>query len=118
MARDIDPNNLSIGDVLRIVAPTIALIAILILVGRFAPNYVWLLLVLISVGAFVCVLRLPKKDLAAIAEHEQQLEDKIGSFPIVGSIAKIAWRLLGWLSIVFGVFVLVLLAATSVRNIF
>ena len=52
MAREFDPINLAAGDVLRIAAPTIAVIALLVLVGKFAPDYVWLLIVLLAGGAY------------------------------------------------------------------
>ena len=117
MARDFDPNNLSAGDVLRAVAPTIIAIAVLLLVGRFAPDYVWLLIVFIVVGVYVWVSKLPKKDLAAIAEKERELEDKIESIPVVGPVAKPAWRLLNWLAIVLGAIMLIVFILASVRNL-
>ncbi len=117
MAREIDPNNLSVGDVLRIVAPTIAVIAALILVGKFAPDYVWLLIVLLVGGVYVYVSRLPKKDLATIAEREQKFENKIGAIPVVGPIAKPAWRLLNWLAVILGAVMLILFVLASIKNL-
>jgi ABC-type branched-subunit amino acid transport system permease subunit len=102
MARNFDPSNLSAGDVLRAVTPAIVAIAVLILVGRFAPDYLWLVIVFIVVGVYVWVSNLPKKDLAAVAEKERELEDKIRGIPVVGRVAKPAWRLLSWLALVLG----------------
>ncbi len=118
MAREIDPNNLSAGDVLRIVAPTIAAIAVLILVGKFAPDHVWLLIVLLVGGIYLYVSRLPKKDLAAIAEREREVENKIGAIPVVGPIAKPAWRLLNWLAVILGAIMLILFVLASIKNLF
>ncbi|MDH5501466.1 MAG: hypothetical protein OEY72_10250 [Gammaproteobacteria bacterium] len=117
MAREIDPNNLSAGDVLRVVAPTIAVVAVFILVGKFAPDYVWLLIALLVGGIYVYVSRLPKKDLAAIAEREQHFENKIGAIPVVGPIAKPAWRLLNWLAVILGAVMLVLIVVVSIKNL-
>ena len=117
MARDFDPNNLSAGDVFRAVVPTIAVIAVLVLVGRFAPNYVWLLIILLVGGVYVYVTRLPKKDIVAITEREQELENKIGNVPLVGPIAKPAWRLLNWLAVIFGAIMLILFVLTSIKNL-
>ena len=117
MAREFDPNNLSAGDVLRILAPTVAVIAVVVLVGRFAPDYVWLLFVLTSVGAYLYVSRLPKKDLAAMVEQDQKFENKIGSLPVIGRIAKPAWRLLNWLVVVFSTIMLILFTLSSITNL-
>ncbi len=117
MARDIDPNNLAAGDVLRLVAPTIAVVAVLVLVERFAPDYAWVLIVLLLGGIYVYVTKLPKKDLAALAEREHELENKIGSIPVVGPIAKPAWRLLNWVLAIIGAIMLLLFILASIKNL-
>ena len=118
MARDFDPINLSAGDVFRAIAPTVAVIAAFILVGRFAPDFIWLFIVLLTVGIYVFIVKLPKKDLAAIAEKEQELEDKIGRIPVVGRIAKPAWRLFNWIGAILGAIMLIVLILASVKNFF
>ena len=117
MARDMDPNNLSASDVLRIVAPIIVVIAVLIMVGKFAPDYFWVLIVLMGGSVYVYVSKLPEKDLAAIAEREQQLEDKIGTIPFVGSIVKPAWRLLNWVAVILGAIMLILFVLASIKKL-
>lgn len=121
MARDFNPNNLSAGDVLRILASSIALIFVLLIavlfVSRFAPDFTRLFIGLLGIGVFVVITRLPKKDLAAISEKEHELEEKIGRIPIIGSVAKPAWRSFNWLTVILGVIVLILLVLASVMNL-
>ncbi len=117
MARKIDPNDLSAGDVLRLVAPTIALIALLILVGKFAPHFIWLLIVLLVIGFYVTVSKLPQKDLAAMEEKEREIQGKIESLPVVGPIAKSAWRIFSWIGFIIGALFLILIVFESVKNL-
>jgi len=118
MAGDFDPNNLSAGDVFRAIAPTVALVVALVLVGKFAPKFIWLFIVLLGGGIYVYVAKLPKKDLAAIAEKEQELEGKIGKIPVVGWIAKPAWRLLNWIGVILGAIMIIVFVLASVTNLF
>jgi|GEM_PF-4134774 len=117
MARKIDPNDLSAGDVLRLVAPTIAVIAAFVLVGEIVPDYLWLLIVLLIGGVYAHISRLPKKDLAALAQREKEVENKIGAIPVIGPIARPAWRVLNWIGVILGAFMLVVFALASMKNV-
>jgi hypothetical protein len=108
MAFEIDPKNLSAANVLRFVAPTFSVITAMVLVRRFAPNFLWLLIVLFVVAIYVTVVKLPKK--------ERELDDKIEGSPGVGPIAKPIWRILNWVVIIFGAFTMTLLVLASVKG--
>jgi hypothetical protein len=117
MVRNFDPNNFTAGHVLRLVTPTIAVIAVLVLIGLFAPDFFWLFIVLLVAGGYVSITKLPRKDLRAIAEKERDVEVKVRRLPVIGPIAVAAWRLLGWFVVIYCAIVLILLVLASLKSI-
>ncbi len=118
MGREIDPKNLSGGDVLRIVAPLIGLIVAIVVVGRFAPSYFWVLMVAVIGYVIYTVQTLPKKDLEAIAKAEQDTNDKIRNLPLLGPILYPLWRVFGWAHGVIGVATILLVVYFALKGSF
>ena len=98
MARDFDPNNLSGGDVARALGPLIVGIVAFVVVGKYAPQFLWVLLVAFLVFVFYSVRSIPKKNLEAIADRRRLTNEKIKNLPYLGPIIYPLWRVLGWLS--------------------
>ena len=101
MAREIDPNNLSGRDVARILAPTIGFVVAFVAVGRYAPQFIWVLFAALFVFMLFSVRSIPKKNLEVIAESQQRTNEKIKNLPVLGPIIYPLWRVLGWLSGLF-----------------
>ena len=117
MARDFDPKNLSAGDVLRAIGPLVAFLAALVLVGRFAPDYIWLLIVGIGVFVYFYVTTLPKENIAAMVDKEREINEKIDKIPVVGRIVGPLWRALNWLGAIVGSIFLVWFIYVSIKNL-
>jgi len=109
MARDIDPKNLSGGDVARILAPLVGFLVVLIVVGKYAPQLLWVLFAAMFVAIMFSVRSIPKKNLEAIAESRQKTNDKIKNLPVLGAILYPLWRVFGWLSELFSVAMILLI---------
>ena len=108
--KEFDPNNLSAGDVARGLAAPIGIIVALIVVGKYAPRFIWLLVVGIPVCVYFYISRMPKEDLRAIADAEHRANEKIRNLPIVGPILYPLLRVLDWAHSVFIIVFLLLLA--------
>jgi len=117
VAREFDPNNLSAGDVLRAIGPLVVVIAIIVLVGRYAPDYVGLAIAAIIGFVFFWIFTLPKKDVAAIAEAERKLDSKIENLPVVGPVAGPLWRVFNWLGSILGAVMLIWLVYWAIKNV-
>lgn len=117
MAREFDPNNLSASDVLRAIGPLVVVIATIVLVIRYAPDFVWLVIVGIVGFAFYWVFTLPKKDVEAIAEADRRLDSKIHDLPIVGPVAGPLCRVLNWLGSIFSAVMLVFVVYWAITSI-
>ena len=117
VAREFDPNNLSAGDVLRAIAPLVVVIAIIVFVGRYAPDYGGLAIVAIIGFVFFWVFTLPKKDVSAIAEAQRRLDTKIQNLPIVGPIAGPLWRILTWLGSILSALILIWLVYWAIKKL-
>lgn len=117
MTREFDPNNLSAGDVVRAIAPLVAVIAIIVLVGRYAPDYVGLAIFAIVGFVFFWFLTLPKKDVAAMAEAERRVDSKIQNLPVIGPVAGPLWRVFNWLGSLLGAVMLIFLAYWAFKSV-
>ncbi len=117
MAREFDPNNLSAGDVFRAIAPLVVVIAAIVLVGRYAPDYVGLVIIAIIGFVFYWIFTLPKKDVEAIAEADRRLDSKIQNLPIVGPVAGPLWRILKWLGSILTTVILIWLVYWAIKNV-
>lgn len=109
MTQDFDPNNLSGGDVFRMIAPLIAFVAALIVAASFGSAYV-IAVIVISIGLVIySAYSMPKKDVEAIAEARQRTNDKIKNLPVFGPILYPLWRILDWASSLFTLAMMILL---------
>lgn len=97
MARDFDPNNLSVGDVARVLGPLVGAIIALIVVGKYAPQYLWVLFVAFFVLITYSVRSIPEESLEAMEDQRQRTNDKIKNLPYLGPIIYPLWRVFGWL---------------------
>lgn len=109
MARKIDPNNLSGGDVARILGPLIGAIIAFIVVTMYAPQFLWVLIVALIALIVYSVRSMPKESLKAIAERRQRTNEKIKNLPYLGPIIYPLWRVFGWLSESIGIAMLILM---------
>jgi hypothetical protein len=103
MGRQVDPNNLSGGDVLRILAPLAGFLVALIIAGQVGAKYVWIVITLGAAFVLYIVCTLPKEAVQAITEAEQRTNDKIRDLPVVGPLLYPLWRVLGWAHALFGI---------------
>ncbi len=117
MSREFDPNNLTFGDVLRAIVPLVAVIAIISLVGQYAPDYVLLVVVAIVGFIFYWIFTLPKKDVEAIAEADRKLENRIQNIPIIGPVAGAVFRIFNWLGLILGAVTVVWLVYSAIKNV-
>ena len=105
MARKLDPKNLSAGDVARILSPTVLAFAGLLLAFHISQKLGALVLLLIIIGIFVMVIRIPKKDLGRISRRMEESDQKIYRIPVLGPL----WRIGGWFHMFFGLIMLLFL---------
>ena len=117
MARRIDPKNLTLGDALYVIAPTVALVAVVVVIGRFAPQYVPFLVIAVGVGVVIYVSKLPANDRAAIADAERRLDRKIDSLPIVGPIVGPLWRIFSLIVSIVSAVLMILVIYLAIRNV-
>lgn len=103
MRRQVDPNNLSGGDVLRVLAPLAGFLVALIIAGQFGAKYVWVVIALGAAFVLYIVFTLPKEAVQAITEAEQRTNDKIRDLPVVGPLLYPLWRVLGWTHTLLGI---------------
>jgi len=117
MARDIDPKNLTGGDVARILAPLVGFLVALIVVGKYAPQFLWVLFAAMFVAIMISVRSIPKKNLEAFAESRQRTNDKIKNLPVLGPIVYPLCRVFGWLSELFSVAMILLVIYLVYRGV-
>lgn len=117
MSREIDPKNLSFGDVVRAIAPLVIVITIFVIVGRYAPDYFLLAVVAIIGFGFYWIYTLPKKDIEAIVEADRKVDSKIQKFPIIGPVAGPVWRAFNWLMSILSVVLLIWLIYLAIKNV-
>ena len=114
MALHLDPNNLTAGDVVRVVGPLALGLATLFLVGYFASDFVWLVILAFVVIFVVGWARIPREDKISMVKKELELEQKIDNIPIVGRPARYLWKILSWVAGFIGIFYLVLLVVSTI----
>ena len=103
MKRDIDLNNLSLGDVLRLIAPLLVALGVPIAVLVLAPAYLPHAFLGLIVLAVVWLMRMPKEERLQINEAQRRANERLGRIPVVGGLLRL-------LDSLFAVFSLVVFA--------
>ena len=103
MAWEYDPDNLTAGDVLKMVAPTIAAFVSIYFVNKYFPDFVDLAAFALIALVIFGILRMPKKDLEKIAEAEQRQSEKVKAVPVVGPALGVLKQAFDWIHTIFGI---------------
>jgi len=109
MVKEFDPDNLTAGDIVRAVAPTILAILAIYLVQKFAPNFLGIAVVILIALVLYVIFTMPKKDVESIGKADRELNDNIGKIPVIGPLAKPLWRVIVWLSAIVSLITIILL---------
>jgi carbon starvation protein CstA len=109
MSREFDPNNLSVGDVARVLGPLVGVIIAVVAVGKYAPQYLWVLFAALFVLVMYSVRSMPKESLEAMEDQRQRTHDKIKNLPYLGPVIYPLWRVFSWLNGLIGIAMLLLM---------